>query len=340
MTPIQGIFSYVQSAIGDLAMDRVHIGQYVDFANMVITKVAAETEIYISRYVGIPYPSGTTWNNVAVYTIGSVVELNSIKYIAIVDNQAENPVTGNSWVILNLYDETGATTYNPGQYIECDNKVYLVLQASALRPPVSNIYSFVEDLSLKTSTLVIPNQYSNNIISAYKFIKVSRGKNGIGFSDAREYSMQAIRRTQSGQTTFGINDTVIGENSFATSFTNNFGNVDGSIALLFPYDFEIGEMVIIDYISNKPFTVVDWMQTPTINIPEFLVETIKFGILYEVCTQLYFRGDETFANKMQVAKAQYDLNLRSAVGYSRMLRNNNSTLQMQPINWLGGRNNV
>ena len=49
---------------------------------------------------------------------------------------------------------------------------------------------------------------------------------------------------------------------------------------------------------------------------------------------LYNRGNNHYMTVADRNKVYFDRYLRDAVGYTRMLRNNNSTLQMQPINWL------
>lgn len=54
MITVNEIFSKVQNAIGDVALERVQLGEYIDAMNDIATALAEKTQMYISRLILTP----------------------------------------------------------------------------------------------------------------------------------------------------------------------------------------------------------------------------------------------------------------------------------------------
>lgn len=325
------VFSMVQSNIGDDAMDRLHIGHYVDLANRVASVIATETECWIGRYIATPVNDLYTWNKTFKYTKGQIVEFNSLFYIAINENQNSDPtVVTNDWVLCPEWNNTMAVTQ--GQYIRYSGIIYQAIRNTSNEPP-NDDYSVVSEIMTTTTQVILPYKIQQELIAPYKIISVSR-YNGQSFQDTVEYSMQSIIRTQMGNQSFRINQTYLGDGSFYSTFKNKVGSLSGDMALHFASSFTMDERVFIDYISHTPFKLINWVQTPQIQIPEFLLQSFVFGLTWLCSDMLFNRGDRNMQLVADRSKSQFDKELRAAVGYTRMLRDNSSTLQMRPVNWL------
>lgn len=187
-----------------------------------------------------------------------------------------------------------------------------------------------------------------NDLSIFRFIRVVRGLND--WFECREYSQQSISASISANSSFNINRTQLGTYDFLTMIGSPLTGMDGSVSLIFGGHFEEEEEVVIDYISNRPFgnptaagisstggTALNQWNPNNNNpqsIPDFLRNAFEWGLLWRVCESLYFKGDESFVQKAERAKSMYQIYLRAAVGYAKMFKDNKSSLQMQPVNWL------
>ena len=329
---IPEIFSAVQSNIGDDAMDSVHIGHYVDNCNRIANTIAIETQMWIGRYEATPVNDMFEWTMDRIYTKGQLVNYQSVTYVCIDENVNERPdMFANRWALCPLWAD--GTSYTAGSYVHFNNTVYLVVNATTLRPPCADykIYSYVD---LNATTVILPYKIHNEWIAPYKFLSVYRGHSSTGIRETTEYSVQSISNTLGGIDSFRINPTVLNAGSFGTDFVNKAGTIVGDIRLSFADTFLMDEKVYIDYISQTPFKITNWNQTPPISIPDFLQQSFIYGLTWLIADMLYNRGNQYYMAVADRNKMYFDRYLRDAVGYTRMLRNNNSTLQMRPINWL------
>lgn len=181
-------------------------------------------------------------------------------------------------------------------------------------------------------------------LSLFKIIRVVRS-NGNSWNECREYSSQAVSRTISGNASFDLNNTQLGLNDYATMFGSPTNGMDHSTTLYFGKNFDENEMVVIDFISGRPWAdafstdpsaLSRWMPNNgnAQTIPDFLRNSFEQGLLYRVCESLYYKGDDSYRDKADRAKLRYDAYLRQAVGYSKMFKDYHHNLQMQPLNWL------
>ena len=329
---IPEIFSAVQSNIGDDAMDAVHIGHYVDNCNRIANIIAIETQMWIGRYEATPVNDMFDWTIDRIYTRGQLVIYNSITYVAIDENVNERPdLYANRWAISVLWVE--GTTYTAGAYVHLNNTVYNVVNTTTTRPPSADykVYSYVD---LNATTVILPYKIHNEWIAPYKFLSVYRGHSSTGIRETTEYSVQSISNTLGGIDSFRINRTFFDGGKFGTDFVNKAGTISGDIRLHVADTFLMDEKIFIDYISQTPFKITNWNQTPPISVPDFLQQSFIYGLTWLIADMLYNRGNNHYMTVADRNKVYFDRYLRDAVGYTRMLRNNNSTLQMQPINWL------
>lgn len=328
--PINRVFSSVQDNIGDLSMDRVQIGHYVELCNRIASNIAIETQVYIGRYIATPVNDQYAWDKSFRYTKGMIADDGGTMYISIENNANSQPsLNAGDWSVC---PEWVAGTYNPNQYVRHGNTIYKAVGITNSEPP-SNNWKAIGIVELLTNQVILPFKIQQELIAPYKLISVSR-YDGKSFTETTEYSTQAVRNTQNANYSFSINRTVLNQSSFATDFINKMGSVEGDMRLNFTASFNLDERVFIDYITHTPFLLTDWNQSPPVMIPEFLQESFHFGLLWLVSEMLFNRGDQAMGNVANRAEQQYNKVLRAAVGYTRMLRNNQSTLQMRPVNWL------
>lgn len=178
----------------------------------------------------------------------------------------------------------------------------------------------------------------------HKLIKVMRG-DGESWRPQNEYSPQAISNSLTGITSFGINDLII-EDGFSTKMTNANDIVDETLTLVFAKEFDTGEYVAIDYISYNPMTddFERWNPKDTqIELPDWMENSMRYGILSKAYEKLYQRGDDAALNKMRLAEEKYNGGaarnfstgyLRMAAAYARNLKDNYSKPKIRPLNYL------
>ena len=328
---ISNIFSAVQSNLGDDAMDAIHIGHYVDTCNRVANIVAMETQMWVGRYEATPVNDLYDWSSFLTYTRCQLVTYGGLSYISLTETANEQPdLFPAVWALCPLWANTSVVQ---GGYVHYNNTIYQAVQNTSAEPP-ANTYKYIGSLDLNTSTVIIPFKLQQNIIAPFKFISVFRGYPDGTIKETTEYSMQSVQNTQAGVNSFRINNTYFDGGKFATDFVNKEGTLIGDIKLEFADTFLMNERVYIDYISQVPFKISNWNQNPPIMIPEFVEQSFIYGLTWLLADMLYNRGNQYYMNIADRNKAYFDRTLRDAVGYTRMLRNNDSTLQMQPINWL------
>jgi hypothetical protein len=328
---IRNVLSTAQSNIGDDSMDAIFIGHYVDFCNRIANRVATETQCWIGRYIATPVNDMYSWDKRFKYSTGQIAEFNGMFYIAIENNTNENPFTStNKWSSCPIWNST--LTVNQNQYVMHNGFIYKATQNTVTEPP-SDDYDILGEVLLHSSQVILPYKMQQEIIAPHRIISVSR-YDGASYNETTEYSMQSVTQTQKGGFSFRVNTSVLNENSFYTSFVNKSGSVSGDMALHFTNPFGMDERVYIDYISGTPFKLINWQQTPDIQIPEFLEQTFISGLTWLCAEMLFSKGNAYMQAIADRNENRFTKDLREAVGYTRMLRDNSSTLQARPINWL------
>lgn len=248
-----------------------------------------------------------------------------------------------SMVQSNINDLAGERIQS-AEYIDHCNFVAMDI-AEETEIYVGRHTSIPRPLGVTTATynVNIPYNDTTRDISVFRFIRVTRGLNG--WTDCHEFSQQTISATISGNSSFVNNNTQLGRAEFLTMIGHPVDGIDGSINLIFGQQFEEGEHVVVDYISNRPWGSPDGTDTRALQrwnpnnsnpqtIPDFLRNAFEWGLMWRITESLYMKGDDSFANKADRSKQNYQLYLRQAVGYSKMLKDNRSALQSQPLNWL------
>lgn len=179
---------------------------------------------------------------------------------------------------------------------------------------------------------------TSQALSPYLILRAMRSvtdstTNSIAWEETKEFSWQAIGRLQSGHPPFTENMMGLPNGAFATMFMNN-GTIDDSRTLMFVKPFEMGESVIIDFIQQIPFLWADPITSSNMAIPDHLHLALVHGLLWRLFERLFNKGDETAQFKADRQKSYYDVFLKEAMYYSRMMMDKQSTLQTKPQIWL------
>jgi len=197
-----------------------------------------------------------------------------------------------------------------------------------------------EDGTVDTSEVVLAPARQ-----VHKLIKVMRG-DGTNWEPYVEYSAQAISNSLTGITSFGINDIII-KKGFSTKLVSATDEVDETLTLVFATKFDTGEYVAIDYITFNPMTsdFQSWNPNSTqVELPDWMENSLRYGILARVYEKLYQRGDNSALDRMRNAEEKYNggvvMNfnggyLRVASAYARNLKDNYSKIKIQPLKYLG-----
>ena len=345
------ILSDAQNKVNDLAMERIQRGEWLDMLNLVAVNIAQETEVYINRYTTIPNQIVLPWSVGVNYLQGDIVQdtiVNGIFWYALLPHTSTN--TNAPSVITGYWQQVttwGANVaYTVGMIVQINNNFYRcnTNHTSSLTFNDTNYLRFWTPILLTSQiyNVELPYTFGREDLAPFKIIRVVRsGANG--WIEAMEYSEQAVSRKISGNAAFPINETNIGPGGYSTQFVlQQHANI-GSIHLIFGEAFEVGEEVVIDYISNRPWgnplgtdtnALRIWNPNNGQTIPDFLGEVFRVGLLAKACEKLYFAGDESFANKMQLAEIKYNKELNKAVAYAKNLISNPYNIQIQPLNYL------
>ena len=351
---IINIFSKVQSSIGDLSMDLYQPGEYIETVNRLAEKIARETEIWIARHIAVPNPLATAWVASTNYTNGQIVSnggnyyYNNINHTSAVNFGAD----AINWTIINPW--TVGTVYTIGTMVYIAGPAfYRCIQAHTAtlseEPPNIDYWEFYGYSGQEIFNVKLPYTFNSIELAPFRLIRVSRGSTGTyidntgseftGWNECHEYSQQTIARTISGNSSFDINRSILGQNQFLTQFVDNIGTMDGGINLLFGGSFYLNELCIIDFISGKPFrdnplTMWDPQQATPVQIPDFLYDTFRWGLQWLVSSELFSRGIDRFGRIAENSRFMYQDELISAIAYSKKFKDNRSSLTLQPINWL------
>lgn len=346
MITIDQIISECQVELDDEEGNRVQRGEYLSLANTIAREIARKTEIWIARYIATPNPTATSWSNTMHYVIGDVVTYLSSYYICILDHDATTilPTNVTYWTLINAYDISASYVIGDYVYYGSNPDFYRAIAAdSGNLPTDSDFWLYIGNTGTYINTATIPYQSNNVVFDPFRILRVMRqysnaaditGAELGSWFETTEYSPQAILASVSGIDSFRINETQLDARAFSTQFMNRTLSAINGITLKFATGFSIGDKVCIDYISGTPFTVTQWLNPVAQSIPEFLERPMKFGMLWEIFRKLYNKGDNNAQNKAIMNQQLYDKYLREAQGYSLMLRNKESSLQIQPINFL------
>jgi len=340
MVTVQKIISYAQTDLNDLSGDRIHEAEYIDLLNDISAIVAQETEVWIGRYKTIPNTISTVWGIGINYAVGEIIFYQNNYYYCIIAHTSSsimNPTDITRWTIIPIWDAT--TNYIQGQIIRSD---ILVIFYRALINNTGKALndSIIWEQVLSNNTIVrvvIPyTDTFGNVIAPYKFLNIHRGNSNIGYFAVKEFSIQAIIKQQSTPTGFDINDITLYD-SAATTFINSnllMPAIDNSITLHFSTAFEVGEELIVDFIQGRPFLLNNWVQNPTISVPDFLDEVLKYGLKWKVFERCFNKGDDTLIKRVEMAYNNYNKELSRAISYSKNFKDKKSSLLIQPLKYL------
>lgn len=369
------ILSLVQNSLGDLAMERIQPGEYIDAFNLVVNDVAKDTEIYLARYITQPFQGCENWVNNKSYAKGAIVkdegDGNFYRCIAtvsgtnsVVNKQPLTDVTNTYWLIVNEYSASATYTLNDYVYVTTPTiQFWKCLKTGTQNEPPGDYGNQAWESVIigQPHTVTIPytDPTTGQLLSPYLLTKVTRVDRVVSdllgdnteaqFNETREYSIQAVQRTHDGAAAFGVNNMDI-DYGFGTHFVDkNMRLVKDSRTLVFAKPFSLGETVIIDFIQSEPYNIVAWheyekagslpggttMPFPPVDIPNFLYNAYRWGLQWNLSEKLYHQGDDSFLPRADRARQFFDKYLRDAMSYSHMLLDKNSVMQSQPIIWLG-----
>lgn len=103
-----------------------------------------------------------------------------------------------------------------------------------------------------------------------------KGTDETHFLECREYGYQSNMATLRGESSFQKNDIQLGRRSFNTQYRNeNTLAIDDGLYIIFNDEIELNEQIAVDFVSGRPFDVVQWTDTMTLQIPDFLEHSVR-----------------------------------------------------------------
>lgn len=368
MIPVTQIFSEVQTELNDLSALKIQHGEYIDFADQVARIIAQETGIFINRYVTTPNPLWTEWSENTAYYSGQIVLTNLKYYICITPHTSSNDFSNDTayWSEIPAWAEGQAYSssdmvYTAGPQFWRARRTHTSILAN--KPP-SDDWDEWETVNTHVYNVTLPDVVNGSNFGPFELIRVSRGQyetttlvHGIpkkvpsGWHDCQQETSQAVARNHSGASR-KVNNSVLSRYSFSVQYAHPTGYVDGNLYLIFAEPFLPGEVVVIDYISNKPFDnnpLVKWdpdATNPT-SIPDFLYEAFRAGMMFYAARRLAFqsKGDNRLLNLMQIAQQEWDGGPGYKLSGGKLgdakwkakgkFQDKNSKISPQPINWFG-----
>ena len=336
----QDILSKSQSAVGDLSMERIQRGEWISMFNDVTVGIASKTEIWISRFITVPNPVASPWVTNTNYTLNMIVASGGVYYICIsahTSSSSNKPPNATYWTAISQW--SAASSYSQGDIVQDGSlvKFYRALTDVAAGTSLDDDSYWIEVYTdgNEVNVVTLPYSFNSKTLAPFKVLRVAR-KGEEGWTEVNEYSQQAIGTTTGGNYSFAINKTMLDINAVSTGFVDALGNTDGSITFTFAVGFESGEELVIDYISGRPFELALWRggTTPDPVIPDFLGNSYEYGLIMKAMERLYLSGDDSIANRYAASKNLYNLHLREAVGYAKMLRSTKQSIRIQPMNFL------
>jgi len=226
---VVNIFSKVQSAIGDLSMDLFHPGEYIETMNRLAEKVARETEIWIARHTITPNPMASAWSASTNYTNGQICENSGNYYFCDLSHTSATTFILDSAYWTQIDPWAIGTVYNQNTITYIDGPVfYRSIQSHTAtaddEPPNTTYWDFYGYSGSEVYDVRLPYTFNTTELSPFRIIRVIRGSSGsytdgvgndlTGWNECQEYSQQAIARTISGNNSFSINNTMLGQNQF------------------------------------------------------------------------------------------------------------------------------
>jgi hypothetical protein len=370
MINISQIISDIQNEIYDLAGERIQQGEYIDMCNSVARQIAQATDMYINRFSNVPNPSAMIWYENQNYTANQIISYSGTDYLVLVAHTSSlaNLPDATPTIYSPFADWAESQNYLANVLIK-DNNVYataLIDHTSTLNNRPSDSITGITCWRVISGGInaiydvTLPYMLNAGNISPYRLIRVTRGildSNRVynSWIECREYSSQSVSATISNNPSFSINRNQLGASAFTVQFADRNNLTDGGLHLIFAEPFSADELCVVDFITNRPFgqpnlgiTINGIIQTPDINslqrwlpsysnpqtIPDFLEDSFKYGLLFLVQQRLYNRGDESLGQRMINSKMLYDKELRKAIGYTKMFKDNQSSLKIQPMNYL------
>lgn len=155
------------------------------------------------------------------------------------------------------------------------------------------------------------------------------------FLECREYGYQSNMATLRNESSFQKNDIQLGRRNFHTQYRDeNTLLTDDGLYIIFNEEIEINEQIAVDFISIRPINVVLWTNGMTLQVPDFLEDSIRYGLQWKLMERIYNRGNEAYGSRSQLAKANYNEALHKARAIALNYKDLNSSMQITPIRYL------
>lgn len=155
------------------------------------------------------------------------------------------------------------------------------------------------------------------------------------YVECREYGRQSNLATMRNNPSFQKNDLQLGRIHFHTQYLDEDTNtVDDGRYLIFNTAFETGEQVAVDFVSGSPISIALWSENMTLQVPDFLEDTIRYGLQYRLMERIFNRGRDEYLSRVQIAKENYTTALNKARAIARNYLDENSQMVITPWNYL------
>lgn len=167
------------------------------------------------------------------------------------------------------------------------------------------------------STLVIPPAFR-----AVQLLRVRR--NG---KEAQEFSRQAAGKMASDNFAFDINSVQLEGADFWSTITQT-----EEMQLTFVTPFQADEEVYLEFMTGRPYDFQMWTQNTS--IPDFLVDTVEYGIKMRVFERLYNSGVEGMKQRLDRAEMKYQRAFAASNAYTKNFHDKRSPVVRQPYKFL------
>lgn len=338
---INTIIGRVQSTIGDLEGDRIQRGEYLSMLKDVSIGIAEKTESWVNRTIIIPITQKTN-AQLAVITnivlsgeqvIDGTLTLLSRVLVTGQTNAFDNGIylTGTgAWtrvadantalLLINaIVTVTQGVVYGGTTWKCITNPITL-----GITPLVFNQTANINPLT--PTTVSIP--YTSN---PYRVQQVYR-RNTLD-TVARpclEISVQAMSRQANYGYPFEVNDVRFDSDTFAVVDDA----INKQLRFVFIGKFTPLEECIIDYAVDDPYGAMAMWGDINMPIPNYLVDTFFYGLLYKAAERLMIQGDTSQASSVSYLAQTYATKLREAMTWNLMFKDKNSSVIQQPYKFL------
>jgi len=191
-----------------------------------------------------------------------------------------------------------------------------------------------------TNILTMPFTDATNQVdmSAYSILQVIRGRDKM--VPCHEYSYQAVRTQMTDNYPFPRRGK-LDKYSYHASF-----DIDtGDMLLYFGGNFELNELAVVTYTTNKPFgdpiygndpnslTKLPKSATLQLSIPDFMRNAFRYGLIFRMAETLYYKGNDSLTWRMKEADNRYKHHLLKAKSYIMSYKNKGHGIKTSTINW-------